>query len=109
MRLLPLNMTAPASSSISCSKAVFHQEVVTERGCDSILATFDFARRSDSTSYSRLDAKAAHQISCEQGAAAFSERAYELTQKLIAAFDAVQPPGQWSNVEVPIYRSIKGF
>ncbi len=92
--------------TISCSKAVFHQEVVTERGCDSILATFDCARRSDN---SRLDAKAAHQISCEQGAAAFSERAYELTQKLIAAFDAVQPPGQWSNVEVPIYRSIKGF
>ena len=57
LRLLPLNMTAPASSSILCSKAVFHQEVAAERGCDSILAAFDFARRSDSTSYGRLDAK----------------------------------------------------
>ena len=35
-------------------------------------------------------------------AAAFSERAYELTQKLIVAFDAVQSPCQVSNVEVLI-------
>ena len=34
-------------------------------------------------------------------AAAFSEITYKPTQKLIAAFDAVQSSGQLSNVEIP--------